>query len=133
MSVFPNSKGKGSYGAMEIFEKIEKLLDAKGLRFADLGRATGMSSARMTQLRQGVGKVSTHELLSSARFLGVTVDYLIDPPVSEPQPKPSPSEEAVLEMIRTLGIAEAKRRLLLAGPAFVVEPQSREGSAGTRK
>jgi len=41
VSVFPNSKGKGSYGAMEIFEKIEKLLDAKGLRFADLGRATG--------------------------------------------------------------------------------------------
>jgi len=118
---------------MEIFEKVEKLLDAKGLRFADLGRATGMSSARMTQLRQGVGKISTHELLASARFLGVTVDYLVDPEIVEPERGITPAEAAILEMVRTVGTDEAKRRLMLVGPAFAVPPQSREGLTGQIK
>jgi len=117
---------------MSTFEKIAAILETKGLRQADLARMTGISPSRLTQLGQDNGKLRVFELLRISRALGVSMEYLADPDLVKPEPRLSPDESVVLQMIRRLGVDEAERRLLLTGPALVIEPQSRGEVSGQR-
>lgn len=96
---------------MTTFEKIAGLLESKGLRSADLSRATGISSSRLTQLSQDNGKLRVHELLRIARALDVSMEFLADPEATDPEPSLTVGEKAILMFVRSMGEAEAIRRL----------------------
>ena len=93
-------------------EKIALWLKRRGLSQADLSRATGIRESRLTQLGHANGKLRLPEALRIARVLGVSLDYLADPELTEPPERFSADELSVLRMVRTVGMDEALRRLM---------------------
>lgn len=96
-------------------EKIERLMEAKGLSRARLAQLAGVSKSTVTNWCEG-GSLKLNAAWKVARTLGVSLDFLADADLSEPPPPAlSDDEAALLPLIRDLGVAEARRRLLLAG------------------
>jgi len=60
-----------------MYEIFEKLLIEKGLRPADVTRATGLSSVVFSDWKSGKSKPNTEKMVKIARFLNVSVDYLV--------------------------------------------------------
>lgn len=62
---------------MTMYEIYEKLRDAKGYTNADVGRATGVSTATLSQWKTGRYTPKMDKLEKIASFLHVPVEYLI--------------------------------------------------------
>ena len=62
---------------MTMYEIYEKLRDAKGYTNADVGRATGVSTATLSQWKTGRYTPKMDKLEKIAAFLHVPVEYLI--------------------------------------------------------
>jgi transcriptional regulator with XRE-family HTH domain len=92
---------------------------------AELGAAIGLQQPRIGRWESGEGMPTMEQGLRLARALGVPYDYLADDAQAEPPRALSNADEAmILEMARTVGMAEAKRRLLAApaAPSSAVPP-----------
>ena len=62
---------------MTMYEIYEKLRDAKGYTNADVGRATGVSTATLSQWKTGRYTPKMDKLEKIAAFLSVPTEYLI--------------------------------------------------------
>lgn len=60
-----------------MYEIFAQLLEQKGLKAADVCRATGIKSPVFSEWKKGKSKPNTEKMLKIANFLGVTVEYLM--------------------------------------------------------
>ena len=58
-----------------MYEYYQKLLDEKGLKNADVARATGISNMTLSDWKRGKSEPKTKNMQKIADFLGATVDY----------------------------------------------------------
>lgn len=59
-----------------MYEIFEKLLQEKGLKAADVTRATGIKSPVFSEWKKGKSKPNTEKMIKIAKFLDVSVEYL---------------------------------------------------------
>lgn len=59
-----------------MYEIFAKLLKEKGLKAADVTRATGIKSPVFSEWKKGKSKPNTEKTIKIANFLGVSVEYL---------------------------------------------------------
>lgn len=59
-----------------MYEIFEMLLKNKGLKAADVTRATGIKSPVFSEWKKGKSKPNTEKMIKIAEFLGVSVEYL---------------------------------------------------------
>ena len=60
-----------------MYEIFEMLLKKKGLKAADVTRATGIKSPVFSEWKKGKSKPNAEKLVKIANFLGVSVEYLM--------------------------------------------------------
>lgn len=60
-----------------MYEIFAKLLAQKGLRAADVTRATGIKSPVFSEWKKGKSRPNADKMLLIANFLGVSVEYLM--------------------------------------------------------
>ena len=60
-----------------MYEIFAELLVQKGLKPADVTRATGIHSAVFSEWKKGKSRPNTEKLIKIANFLGVSVEYLV--------------------------------------------------------
>ena len=59
-----------------MYEIYQRLLDEKGLKNADVARATGISNMTLSDWKRGKSVPKTDKMQKIAEFLNVTEDYL---------------------------------------------------------
>ena len=59
------------------YETFEKLCKKRGVKPADVSRATGIATATLTSWKKGAYSPKQDKLQKMADFFGVSVDYLI--------------------------------------------------------
>ena len=59
-----------------MYEIFAKLLEEKGLKAADVTRATGIKSPVFSEWKKGKSNPNTEKMIKIANFLGVSVEYL---------------------------------------------------------
>lgn len=60
-----------------MYEIFAKLLKEKGLKPADVTRATGIKSPVFSEWKKGKSKPNTEKMIQIANFLDVSVEYLM--------------------------------------------------------
>ena len=60
-----------------MYEVYQKLLDEKGLKNADVARATGISNMTLSDWKRGKSVPKSDKMQKIAEFLNVSVDYLM--------------------------------------------------------
>ena len=60
-----------------MYEIYEKLLRIKGLKTADVAKATGLKPPTFSDWKSGKSRPNTDKLILIARYFGVTVEYLV--------------------------------------------------------
>nr|DAG27387.1 MAG TPA: hypothetical protein [Caudoviricetes sp.] len=60
-----------------MYEIFERLLQEKGLKAADVTRATGIKSPVFSEWKKGKSKPNTEKMIKIANFLDVSVEYLM--------------------------------------------------------
>lgn len=60
-----------------MYEIYQKLLDEKGIKNADISRATGISNMTLSDWKNGKSTPKQDKLMKIADYFGVTVDYLV--------------------------------------------------------
>ena len=60
-----------------MYEIFSALLEEKGLKAADVTRATGIKSPVFSEWKKGKSKPNTEKMIKIANFLGVSVEYLM--------------------------------------------------------
>lgn len=60
-----------------MYKIFERLLQEKGLKAADVTRATGIKSPVFSEWKKGKSKPNTEKLIKIANFLDVSVEYLM--------------------------------------------------------
>ena len=59
-----------------MYEIFVELLEKKGLKAADVSRATGIVASTFSDWKKGKSKPNTEKMIKIAEFLGVSVKYL---------------------------------------------------------
>lgn len=67
-----------------MYEYYQKLLDEKGLKNADVARATGISNMTLSDWKRGKSEPKTKNMQKIADFLGTTLSYLVTGEESTP-------------------------------------------------
>lgn len=67
-----------------MYEYYQKLLDEKGLKNADVARATGISNMTLSDWKRGKSEPKTKNMQKIADFLGTTLSYLVTGKESNP-------------------------------------------------
>ena len=60
-----------------MYEIFAKLLEEKGLKAADVTRATGIKSPVFSEWKKGKSRLNTEKMIKIANFLGVSIEYLL--------------------------------------------------------
>lgn len=60
-----------------MYEVYQKLLDEKGLKNADVARATGISNMTLSDWKRGKSVPKSDKMRKIAEYLNVSVDYLM--------------------------------------------------------
>ena len=60
-----------------MYEIYQRLLDEKGLKNADVARATGISNMTLSDWKRGKSVPKADKMQKIAEFLNVSVDYLM--------------------------------------------------------
>jgi transcriptional regulator with XRE-family HTH domain len=103
---------------MKWFQKIQRLRLRMRYSQAELAVAIGLQQSRIGRWEKGQGMPTMDQGFRLARALGISYDYLMDDAQDEPPPPAVTADEAmILDMVRTVGLNEAKRRLLSAPSA----------------
>lgn len=71
-----------------MYEIFAALLEAKGLKAADVCRATGIKSPVFSEWKKGKSKPNTDKMLKIATFLEVSVEYLMTGKEAEDKKEP---------------------------------------------
>ena len=114
-----------------MWQKIELLIDAKKLNWAELARLIGVQDSRISKWRSGTGEVDRNQLLRIAKVLETSTDYLADDSLDEPRVTHylADDERAVLQVYRALrpqiDEARAIRALSAASNAGIADEQRR--------
>lgn len=107
-----------------MIEKIEKLLNARGLKQSKVERQLGLAGNRISRWKGGMGEPTARQGLALAQLLGVSLDWLADDSapddVQETTRPPGASgltedERAVVSLYRALQIGEHEAMRRLAG------------------
>ncbi len=81
-----------------MYEIFEKILDEKGLRTADVVKATGIGASSFSDWKKGrLPRID--KLLKIAVFLNVSIDYLLGRKENPPADVPELTEDEI-EMLR---------------------------------
>lgn len=102
---------------MNTIQKILAESTRRRLKQAALERAAALPQGRLTKWINGQGEPTASQIWRIAQVLGVPVDYLLDDAQVEPQtPTLTPDEQAVIRLLRALGLGgdEALRRLVVS-------------------
>src|SRR4051794_13000719 len=103
-------------GDMGYSDKLQKLCALRGLDQSALGKKIGLSKSTISRILSGSQEPKLTVAYSLAKVLGVTLDYLVDesPEVGANDQLVMLSEEelTILKMVRHLGPAASKDRLL---------------------
>ena len=67
-----------------MYEIYQILLDEKGLKNADVARATGISNMTLSDWKRGKSEPKTKNMQKIADFLGTTLSYLVTGEESNP-------------------------------------------------
>ena len=67
-----------------MYEYYQKLLDEKGLKNADVARATGVSNMTLSDWKRGKSEPKTKNMQKIADFLETTLSYLVTGEESNP-------------------------------------------------
>jgi transcriptional regulator with XRE-family HTH domain len=106
-------------------EKLQRRRQRLRLSQAELGSAIGLQQSRIGRWEAGAGMPTMEQGYRLARSLGVSYDFLMDESLDEIPPPPfTPDEAMILEMARTIGIGEAKRRLMAAPAVASATPMA---------
>lgn len=60
-----------------MYERFVTLLDDRGLKAADVTRATGIKSTVFSEWKKGKSSPNADKLVKIAEYLGTTVEYLV--------------------------------------------------------
>ena len=60
-----------------MYEVYQRLLDKKGLKNADVARATGISNMTLSDWKRGKSVPKADKMQKIAEYLNVSVDYLM--------------------------------------------------------
>jgi|GEM_PF-5873693 len=110
---------------MTFAEKLGILIQRSGKSQSDVAREAGLTPTTLSQMRLGNRRPYMDQALLIARSLGVSLDFLADNSLDEPhsQANASPDEFmnkdefSIWQMIKTLGYAESRMRLM--DPQFI--------------
>ncbi|SIN97791.1 Transcriptional regulator, contains XRE-family HTH domain [Singulisphaera sp. GP187] len=101
--------------ADKLIEKVMKLTREKGVNQSELSRQIQVHPSRFSEWKSGNSRPSLTQVVSMARVLGVSVDYLVKDEVENQTNDSglSSDEEAVITLFRALKLSlnEALRRL----------------------
>lgn len=106
---------------MSLYEIYERLRKEKGLSNADVGRATGISTATLSQWKSGKYTPKMDKLEKIASFLSVPVEYLITGKLSSIDCEASKIAQYVIENETTRLIMEGVQGLDEKERAWVLE------------
>lgn len=104
---------------MEMYEKYEQLLHERGIRSADVSRATGISQSTLTDWKKGRTKVlSSESIRKLAEFFGVPTDYFYSDMANE-----------VVDILKTTGPIDYEKNYFLDPEvqAIAEEVRTKEG------
>lgn len=105
-------------GNMNLPEKLRRLMKMRGLSQTRLARAIGRHQTTVGAWCRGVNSPTLEDGRLLADALNVPLDYLADDSADEPKPPEFTADERqLIRDARMIGIAEARRRILLAPPA----------------
>lgn len=96
-----------------MYEIFAELLTKKGLKPADVTRATGVSSTVFSEWKKGKSKPGTEKLIKIANFLGVSVEYLtsgINEPTSNEFEAKDDNERKLLMLCRKVSDASDEEK-----------------------
>lgn len=62
----------------EMYEKLQRLLDARGITAYQLAKETGIASARFSEWKRGRCKPKADKLQKIAEYFGVTIEYFLE-------------------------------------------------------
>ena len=84
-----------------MYEVYRKLLDEKGLKNADVARATGISNMTLSDWKRGKSVPKSDKMRKIAEYLNVSVEYLLDDD-SIPEPNFSDEYTEIIELYSKL-------------------------------
>lgn len=104
-----------------MYEIFERLLKEKGLKAADVTRGTGIKSPVFSEWKKGKSKPNTEKMIKIARFLGVSVEYLITGEESNYNPSLNRKDEKDIEKLLTQTLEDLEKSqdgLMFSGEAL---------------
>lgn len=60
-----------------MYEKFKKLLEERGVTAYQVSKATGISTATLTQWKQGLYKPKVDKIMLIADYFGVPLEYFV--------------------------------------------------------
>ena len=104
---------------MDTYDKIQKLMEQKGVRPYTVSKATGISTGLFSQWKKRSQKPSMEKLTILAEYFGVGLDYFQDSP-TETKKEPTLSEKDERDVLRKLeetldSLGNAKDGLMFDG------------------
>jgi transcriptional regulator with XRE-family HTH domain len=117
---------------MKMVEKILRLIDDRNLSQAEVERLCGLSSARITKWKDGVGEPTATQIMRIADLLKVPIRYLVDDSLATPEAEVSATQRRILELAELVGYDVALRRIAMVGHE-TQSPLGAEGRPGAAK
>ena len=122
---------------MTIYERFADLLGKKGLKAADISRATGLSSTVFSEWKKGKAQPKADKLQKIADALGVSMEFLLtgkDPEAFWDGPSDAPAltveELRILELYRSLP-ADKQAEVLRYGKFLYTEAREERKKSST--
>lgn len=102
-------------GRMDFVAKLKWLMQSRGWKQSHLARVSGVADSTVSHWLKGKikGKPDLDTGLKLARAFGVTLDYLADDGMDQPEPGLSDGELELLKLGRRVGIDEAIDRIVI--------------------
>lgn len=103
-----------------MFDRVQSLMDKKGIRIADVARGTGISYSTFTDWKAGRYTPKVDKMQKIADYFGVSVDYLLS--------EDSPVQKSAHPTYYTDPVTAAKAQELLDDPKYRVLFDAAPGS-----
>lgn len=62
----------------EMYEKIQRLMDSRGITAYQLAKETGIAPSRFSQWKRGDCNPKVDKIQKIAEYFGVTIEYLLE-------------------------------------------------------